>query len=153
MQILKLTLLVFYLLLMVYLLFFLPNRGTPLTDGQRVEIIPFKTTYQLMYKSICVTQYRDQSIRNAARHILGNLCLFVLPIILLLSLRSVEVNFSIVVISVLLTSLFIECVQLVSRSGIFDIDDIIWNTMGSLLGIFLYRLGRENKNKKVLNSG
>lgn len=39
-----------------------------------------------------------------------------------------------------LTSLFIEILQLVSARGIFQVDDIITNTIGSLVGYLLYGL-------------
>jgi glycopeptide antibiotics resistance protein len=39
-----------------------------------------------------------------------------------------------------LTSLFIEILQLVSARGIFQADDIITNTIGSLVGYLLYGL-------------
>ncbi|WP_276399878.1 VanZ family protein [Halalkalibacterium halodurans] len=40
----------------------------------------------------------------------------------------------------LYTSLLIEVVQFITRRGYFDIDDIILNTVGGLLGIFICRL-------------
>ena len=37
-----------------------------------------------------------------------------------------------------LTTLLIEAAQFVFKTGVVDIDDLMINTMGSLVGIFLY---------------
>lgn len=39
----------------------------------------------------------------------------------------------------LLTSLGIECMQLITQRGFFQIDDIITNTLGMTIGCFLFR--------------
>ena len=45
-----------------------------------------------------------------------------------------------------LLTLLVESVQLISGIGIFDVDDMILNTLGALLGYFAYfsaaRIGR-----------
>ncbi len=46
-------------------------------------------------------------------------------------------------------SLAIELVQLVSRVGSFDVDDIILNTLGGALGIIIYKIIVRINNKKV----
>lgn len=48
----------------------------------------------------------------------------------LLTAKTIEVAF--------LTSLLIEVVQLVTQCGIFEISDLISNTVGALIGIFVY---------------
>ena len=40
----------------------------------------------------------------------------------------------------LLLSLTAESIQLVSKTGAFDVDDLILNTLGGLLGYFVYYL-------------
>lgn len=37
----------------------------------------------------------------------------------------------------LYTSLFIELIQFIFKRGIFDIDDIILNTIGGFIGVYL----------------
>ena len=36
-------------------------------------------------------------------------------------------------------SLFIENIQLITRHGVYDVDDLITNTLGTLIGVILYR--------------
>ena len=37
-------------------------------------------------------------------------------------------------------SLTVECIQLAARVGSFDVDDIILNTLGVILGYLMFRL-------------
>ena len=37
-------------------------------------------------------------------------------------------------------SLFIETVQLIGRVGIFETDDLLFNTLGAILGFMFYKL-------------
>lgn len=48
----------------------------------------------------------------------------------------------------LLLSLFVEVVQLVSKVGSFDVDDLLLNTSGGLLGYMLYFAGRHLRRHK-----
>jgi glycopeptide antibiotics resistance protein len=43
-----------------------------------------------------------------------------------------------------LLSFFIETVQLVFKIGVFDVDDLIMNTLGGLIGYVIYRISQEN---------
>ena len=48
-------------------------------------------------------------------------------------------------------SLLVECTQLVTRVGTFDVDDLMLNTLGGCLGYALHRLvvsgGKHEKEK------
>ncbi len=46
------------------------------------------------------------------------------------------------VLGAALFSLFLEGIQLVSLLGEFDVDDILLNTLGAIVGLMLYGLGR-----------
>lgn len=46
------------------------------------------------------------------------------------------------VLGAALFSLFLEGVQLVTLLGEFDVDDILLNTLGAIVGLMLYGLGR-----------
>lgn len=48
------------------------------------------------------------------------------------------------------TSLTIETMQLITQRGYFQIDDIITNTMGSIIGYFIFRCIEFLKQKKTL---
>ncbi|MEI3265755.1 MAG: VanZ family protein [Frisingicoccus sp.] len=49
-------------------------------------------------------------------------------------------NFFRVVGMTFLLSLFIECIQLIFRVGSFDVDDLILNTLGGLIGYVIFWL-------------
>ncbi len=49
---------------------------------------------------------------------------------------------------VLLISTIIEINQYIFKVGIFDIDDIILNTLGGLIGFLIYRVIREYYNDR-----
>jgi glycopeptide antibiotics resistance protein len=90
------------------------------------NFIPFKTIIDYVFYE------ENQNI--AIRNILGNIIIFVpfgflLPLIVT---RKFKI-FSIVTLSFLL-SLVLELVQFFSGIGSFDVDDLILNTFGALLG-------------------
>ncbi len=45
----------------------------------------------------------------------------------------------------LATSVLIECLQLVTRRGVFQIDDILTNLLGTIIGCFLFFVFRPHK--------
>ena len=45
-------------------------------------------------------------------------------------------------------SLFVETIQLISKVGSFDVDDLILNTLGAALGYLAYRLIRRYFRRK-----
>ncbi|MGL5152835.1 MAG: VanZ family protein [Clostridium sp.] len=45
-----------------------------------------------------------------------------------------------ITICVLCTSVLIEAIQLLTPANITDIDDVIFNTLGGILGFFFYKL-------------
>ncbi len=60
------------------------------------------------------------------------------------------------VISTFIFSLVIETIQFITKVGVFDVDDLLLNTLGGMLGFLLYRLiaacdrgiaGAKNKEK------
>ncbi len=47
-----------------------------------------------------------------------------------------------------LFSLGVECIQLVTQVGTFDVDDILLNTMGVVIGFILFAIARQVRKKK-----
>lgn len=101
---------------------------------QYANIIPGYT----LIRFIRIILHHQDKMLSAIVNILGNLILFV-PFGLLYPL--LFPNYSdwkkTLLISFLFT-LFIEASQLVFNVGIFDIDDILENVFGSMLGFYLY---------------
>ena len=95
-----------------------------------VQLIPFKTIFGYVEEVIA----RRWMLGLAIRNVLGNFILFYpMGIFLPCLFRSVRTVKKSLLIS-LCTILSVEIVQLVLRLGIFDIDDLILNMAGWILG-------------------
>nr|WP_251376997.1 VanZ family protein [Paenibacillus sp. YPG26] len=94
----------------------------------RYNLVPFETIQQY------VLHRQDYNPDTWVKNLLGNIILFIpLGVIFpLLSRRYLRVlPFTRIVVLVLLT---VELIQLFTRVGSFDVDDIILNTFGALIG-------------------
>lgn len=101
---------------------------------------PFKTILNYL------SNIGNISINIIITNILGNIAAFMpFGVFLPLALRFKGI-ISISIHSFML-SLFIETIQMVFRVGSFDVDDIILNTLGGLLGYAIYLLASKYYNK------
>jgi len=98
------------------------------------NVIPFKSTYGYIMGS---DRYNLDIIMN---NTIGNILLFVPLGIFLPILFKKYKTFSQVFAFALLFSISIELLQFFLQIGQFDIDDIILNTMGSIIGYFIIKL-------------
>ncbi len=131
---------IFYLLALIVVLF-IDSRGTgygmPFLAYLRfsVNIIPFKTIGTYIMAIFDGSMNLNIPIRNLG----GNFILFLpmgvyLPI-LIKKLDSFK-SYSISMIPLLLS---VELIQLITRRGSFDIDDIILNMFGALVGFIAWK--------------
>lgn len=102
---------------------------------------PVKLTPEVF--QLIATRSADFIIRN----LLGNLALFVpfgllVPVFLFKKSKSMGIECGIVVLLGFLISLTIELVQHYVVFRIFDIDDIILNTVGTAVGYFFFLVAR-----------
>ena len=126
------TIFIIYCFVLVYVLFL--SRGT--RDGftfaeymrRFTNFIPFKTIVEYVQRYI--DGYRNLSVLN----LLGNLALFV-PMGMALPCLSRKLNrFWKVTLTVLGMVVVVELVQGLLRVGSIDIDDIIFNVVGAMVG-------------------
>ncbi len=127
-----------YLVLLVYFLFFAEKMG-------RASVGRETYAYNLkLFKEISrFITYRDVlGTAAAAVNILGNIAAF-MPFGILIPLiwRKLDKWYAVLVLSFAL-SLTVETLQLVTRVGSFDVDDLLLNTIGGILGFLVYRLAR-----------
>lgn len=127
-----------------------------LSQKRIIHLVPFKNTYKAIayfyfgdFEHPQASYYRLIIIRN----IVGNLFLFfpwgIMGPLLFKSLKSAGRVF----LSTLLISFLAESIQFYFRIGIFDIDDILYNTTGAVLGYYTLKLVLsvfERKKKTVL---
>ena len=132
------TIFIIYCFVLVYVLFL--SRGT--RDGftfaeymrRFTNFIPFKTIVEYVQRYI--DGYRNLSVLN----LLGNLALFV-PMGMALPCLSRKLNrFWKVTLTVLGMVVMVEIVQGILRVGSVDIDDVLFNVVGAMIGYGLIRL-------------
>lgn len=124
-----------YLWLLFYLLFFSESYGrTDVVEEYRYNLELFKEIKRFW------NNWETIGIQNVMINLAGNIAAFVpfgllFPMICNRGKRCVCC-----VVMTALFSLFVEMVQLVSKVGAFDVDDIFLNTIGGLVGFLGYQI-------------
>ena len=127
---------VLYVLLLIYFLFFSEGygRAAEVQQAYRYNLVPFVEIRRFWI-------YRKQLgtfavFSNIFGNVIGFLPFgFILPVIF----RRMNSGF-LICISGFLLSLTVEVIQLVTKVGCFDVDDMILNTLGATLGYVLFRI-------------
>ncbi len=132
-----------YIACMMYFLFFSESYGRTDVSGYRYNLKPFSeiTRYIRHYNTIGTWHFM--------LNIIGNVVAFVpfglfMPI-LTKSYRHFITSF----LGGTLFSLCIETIQLVFKVGSFDIDDIMLNVCGIIIGFLLFHLFEYTRNKVI----
>ena len=121
-----------YSSLFVYVLFFARRRRN--LTGRYITIIPLKST---ITNFLNIHGNEHHELFNYYSNLIGNIILFLpLPIFLacLGGIRSFKKSFLISFIF----SLSIELLQYIFKRGVADIDDILLNQLGTIIGFFTY---------------
>ncbi len=123
---------IIYLIVMVYFLFFSEQFGRVPSDTYRYNLKPFTEIKRYINYS------REIGSFNVIINLFGNVACFmpfgfVLPV---LSNRQRNI-FKVTFLS-FFCSVMIELIQLVSKLGSCDVDDVILNTLGGLLGYIMF---------------
>jgi glycopeptide antibiotics resistance protein len=124
-----------YLAFIGYFTFFSKIAKRDFAFINRYNVIPFRTIGQYL------------RIRNVSSiipfivNIIGNIAVFIpfgiiMPIII--SKRKRNNPIFAIAIGAILLSLSIELIQYIMSVGVFDVDDLILNTIGALMGYFMY---------------
>lgn len=125
----------FYGVMFLYasILFFLLFKKKSVGSFRTINLIPFRTIIDYLFNE-------DVIVRSFAfSNIMGNIAIFIplgIYIPLLINKKSIFTNSAIVA----LISLCVEIVQYILVIGTADVDDIILNTIGGLLGILIFKL-------------
>lgn len=126
---------VVYLMSLAYFLFFAEATGRTFTERTyHYNLIPLHEIRRfLVYR-------RQLGFSAVALNVVGNVLAFVpFGVFLPLLVRRVR-SFGKTLLLGFEFSLLVEIVQLFSKVGSFDVDDIMLNTLGVLLGYALFRL-------------
>ena len=124
-----------YLSLLGYAVFFSAGFGRE----ERAEYRYNLTLFQEIGRYYGVGM-RTGSWRLFLMNVVGNICVFMpfgwfLPVLI----EKCRKWFSVLLFSLEL-SLAVEVVQLITKVGCFDVDDLLLNTMGGIMGYLMYKL-------------
>lgn len=127
------SLFVIYLLVTLYLMLFSEEMGRTIdSENYRYNLIPFKEIHRFL-------KYSERLGASAVLiNILGNvLCFIPLGFFLPILTRRLR-SFLLVTILALTFSFTIEIVQLLFKVGSFDVDDLLMNTLGGIIGYLFF---------------
>ena len=123
-----------YIAALIYFLFFSESYGRAGFAGREYHynVVPFREIKRFWI-------YREQlGVFAVVTNLLGNVVGFVpFGFILPLIVRRARGFFLITLLGFAL-SLFVEVVQLITKVGCFDVDDLILNTLGAAVGYILF---------------
>ncbi|HHT97345.1 MAG TPA: VanZ family protein [Clostridiales bacterium] len=126
-----------YIIFLSYFLFFSERYGRiNCNEAYRYNLVFFSEINRF------IKHRRILGIESFVVNIIGNILAFspfgfILPLIN----KSVDKFYKVIILSTLF-SLTVECLQLIFKVGIFDVDDILLNTIGGLLGYLAYKILR-----------
>lgn len=123
-----------YFLMVVYFTFFKHGRLIMTLDGERyANFIPLVETVKMFTDS-------RMGIKNALFNVVGNILLFVpLGVGIPLFFRNKNKLLNIAAYGMLF-SILIEGFQYLTWSNITDVDDVIFNTFGAVVGFFIFNI-------------
>lgn len=141
----SLVLLLIYLAILVYFTVLADRFGR--ADGFdtiRYNLEPFAEIKRFI-------NYKDVSFSMYLLNVVGNIVVFI-PMGFLLPLLGSKGRFLPTFLASFGISLCIECVQLITKVGVFDVDDLILNTLGGIIGFVLcfivHRILRSRRRRK-----
>lgn len=139
---------VIYMIVLVYLLFLSDGFGrTQVRSADYRNIIPFTEIRRF------IRMFPDSPMYSVM-NLLGNIAIFMPFGALIRWVINRKVYWYQAVLYTFFLSFLVELLQLVSRVGSFDIDDVILNTLGGLIGFWIYNLlkfwnkRRESKDER-----
>ena len=120
-----------YILLLSYFLFFRERNGR--------DLITHEYNLQLFKEIRRFIRYRNQiGLEGFVVNIFGNILAFMPYGFMLPLLNKAYRKFYLITILSILFSLVIETAQLLLRVGVFDVDDILMNSIGGILGYVIF---------------
>ena len=125
----------FYAFLMLDFFFCFNIISSGVITERSFNLIPFKTIWEYLSRENRI------SVPRVVQNLLGNMIIFV-PYGLYLQVLLKNKSVWKILLIVLLTSLAVEILQFAFMRGAADVDDLLLNLCGGLLGIGMYRLLR-----------
>jgi len=124
----------FYTAFLLYIMFF--GFGRSQYEINIVRLLPMFSTFDFVKDAI--------GWKTVLINILGNILMFA-PFGFLGIIFQKLIDFKTLIINFLSAIILIESLQYFTRLGVFDIDDIILNTVGVAIGFSVYKFFKLNK--------
>lgn len=126
---------IIYFTFLIYMMFFGFNRS--INEYTSYNFIPFKTVY------LYINNFDKFNFTTWIINLLGNIIVFI-PFGILLPLLNKHLGkISRFLMTFVSGILILEILQISLEVGSFDIDDIILNSIGGLIGLAIYRIIRQ----------
>lgn len=141
-HVIKYVLLLAYIVLLVYVTFFAEMFGrTCVSSHYRYNLVPFKEIMRF------ATHFSQLGIEVVLINIVGNVVAFMPLGFLLPLIADKKLKFFAVTLISFGLSLGIELTQLITKVGSCDVDDLILNTIGGMMGYGCYVIFRKIRKK------
>ncbi|MFV0363121.1 MAG: VanZ family protein [Suipraeoptans sp.] len=122
---------VLYIAFIIYFLLFSDWYGRSQSAQYNYNLTPFREITRFW-------EYRDQiGLYTMFINLFGNIIIFI-PFGFFVPMASRNKSFFVAALLSLALSLGIEIFQLLTRIGSFDVDDLILNTIGGIIGYIIY---------------
>lgn len=131
-RIISITLFTVYLCVLIYFLFFAENMGRTGGSGYRYNLVPFKEIMRFIRGA------RNVGTKAVWMNIGGNIAAFVPFGLFIAPVFGRQFSLWQKVLMSLDFAMIVETIQLITRVGSFDVDDLLLNTLGGLLGGLIY---------------
>lgn len=124
-----------YIILLCYFLFLSDHYGRGIiSEEYRYNLEPLKEIKRFI-------KYRERlGFENFVVNILGNILAFAPFGFLLPMLKKSYRRFIVIAFLSILFSLTVELLQMYTKVGVFDVDDILMNSIGGILGYIAYSI-------------
>jgi glycopeptide antibiotics resistance protein len=131
---------------LVYIFFFARRRWVPFSK-RTIHLVPFRDKTE--YLQACTIHTRPENV-EFYKDLIGNILIFIPFPFLLCYLLAIRSNRKLLLISTI-TSFCVEAIQYILNIGVADIDDLLLNTLGALIGVLLLHM-ISLKNTKLSRS-
>lgn len=133
---------IIYLAVLVYFLFFAEAYGRTLVGRTyRYNLEPLKEIKRFLI------HHRELGILNVLTNLVGNILAFVPFGAILPVIKKDMRKFYLVVLLTFEFSFLVETIQLISKVGSFDVDDMILNTLGGAIGYLIFYISNQLRRK------
>lgn len=124
--------LLLYSVLGVYVLILIVFLFLKRTSFQSINLIPFRTILDYLNGDMIARAF-------APSNLIGNIVLFI-PLGVYITLLNANKKISVNTCLIALISVIVEIAQYLFKVGATDIDDVILNTVGGLIGIIIFKV-------------